>query len=105
MFLIFFTGNDNPMGFVSLVQSSSTLGHRRKKGSVNPKLPTSDEEKCELNMEDTMTHYNERRLEEFGTHFDDSSWLFSISSGWKGGVHVQVNILFKQERLSFVFSL
>ena len=86
------------MGFVTLVQSSSTLGHRRKKGSPDHKLPTVDEEKDELNMDDTMTYYNERRLEEFATHFDDSSWLLSINCGWKGGIHVQVNTQYMQKK-------
>ena len=85
--------SDNPVGLVSLLQSTSVLGHRRRKsgsnngGSSSYKLPTSDDER--LDPTDRMTYYNEKRIEEFKAHFDESSWIMSISGGWEGGVHVQ----------------
>jgi E3 ubiquitin-protein ligase UBR3 len=35
-----------------------------------------------------MAAHFEKRLEMYKLHFDESSWLQSMSSGWEGGVHV-----------------
>lgn len=83
--------SDNPVGLVTLLQPSSVLGHRQKYGGILNRLPTcSSEEQITLNArEETMCAHNERRVDEYKQHFDDSSWLLSVSGGWEGGVHVQ----------------
>lgn len=76
---------------MTLLQPSSVLGHRQRAGSSASMLPTCPEEE-QANArteEDTMCAHNERRVDEYKQHFDDSSWLLSISGGWEGGVHVQ----------------
>lgn len=84
--------SDNPVGLVTLLQPSSVLGHRHKVGNEsNNRLPTCSEEEgpAQTAREETMYAHNERRVDEFKQHFEDSSWLLSISGGWEGGVHVQ----------------
>lgn len=83
--------SDNPVGLVTLLQPSSVLGHRQKWGSVVTRLPTcsTEEQAVIVARDETMCFHNERRVDEYKQHFDDSSWLLSISGGWEGGVHVQ----------------
>lgn len=86
------SSDDNPIGLVILLQSSSMLGHRRAQSMGEPvMIPTSDEGRGKLAEAklSTMTSHNEKRLESYKSNFEDSSWLLSISAGWEGGVHVQ----------------
>lgn len=32
-----------------------------------------------------MASFHRGRLEEYKLHFDESSWLQSVSAGWEGG--------------------
>lgn len=62
---------DKPMGLVVLVQASSVLGHRRKFGAgERAVLPTTEDERRELNRDDVQASEFDRRVEEFDRHFD-----------------------------------
>ncbi|XP_060521351.1 E3 ubiquitin-protein ligase Ubr3 [Cylas formicarius] len=81
---------DKPMGLVVLIQATSVIGHRRRYGqSERWVLPTCDEEREQLQRDETLSAEFNRRVEEFDRHFDPQSWFLSVNTGWDGGVHVQ----------------
>ncbi|KAI5639121.1 E3 ubiquitin-protein ligase Ubr3 [Phthorimaea operculella] len=85
------TTPQDPIGAVVLLQSTSVLGHRRKVGSGDARLALSEAERARLAAQHDTTaaahHY--RVHDELHQHFDQDSWLTSVSVGWEGGVHVQ----------------
>ncbi|XP_044728240.1 E3 ubiquitin-protein ligase Ubr3 [Chrysoperla carnea] len=79
---------DEPMGLVVLVQSTSVTAHRRR-DPERVVLPTSEEERQTFHRDDILASEFDRRVEELDRHFDSQSWLLSVNLGWEGGVHVQ----------------
>ncbi|KAG7208964.1 hypothetical protein KM043_015133 [Ampulex compressa] len=80
------SSEDKPMGLIVLVQATSVPGHERRH-SERLVLPTSDEDPAI--PKDTRGVYFDRRVDEMNRHFDPSSCLLSVNSGWEGGIHVQ----------------
>ncbi|XP_028172665.1 E3 ubiquitin-protein ligase Ubr3 [Ostrinia furnacalis] len=81
----------DPIGLCALLQSTSVLGHRRKAGSGDARLALSEAERARLAAQhDTTAAAHHYRLhDDLHAHFDQESWLMSVSVGWEGGVHVQ----------------
>ncbi|CAH0585949.1 unnamed protein product [Chrysodeixis includens] len=81
----------DPIGLVVLLQSTSVLGHRRRAGGGGARLALSEVERARLQAQHDATaaahHY--RLHDDLHQHFDQESWLVSVSVGWEGGVHVQ----------------
>ncbi|KAJ8721814.1 hypothetical protein PYW08_004216 [Mythimna loreyi] len=81
----------DPMGLVVLLQSTSVLGHRRRAGGGGARLALSEADRAgQQQQHDTTAAAHHYRLhDELHQHFDQESWLVSVSVGWEGGVHVQ----------------
>ncbi|GBP21649.1 E3 ubiquitin-protein ligase UBR3 [Eumeta japonica] len=71
--------------------STSVLGHRRRADSAGARLALSEAERARLSAqhENTAAAHHDRHHEQLQEHFDQCSWLLSVSVGWEGGVHVQ----------------
>ncbi|CAB3261049.1 unnamed protein product [Arctia plantaginis] len=80
----------DPIGLVVLLQSTSVLGHRRRAGCGDARLALSEAERARLQAQhDTTAAAHHYRLhDDLHQHFDQESWLVSVSVGWEGGVHV-----------------
>lgn len=80
----------DPIGLVVLLQSTSVLGHRRRAGAGDARLALSEAERARLAAQhDTTAAAHHYRLhDELHQHYDQESWLTSVSVGWEGGVHV-----------------
>ncbi|KAJ8731652.1 hypothetical protein PYW07_004816 [Mythimna separata] len=85
------TTPSDPMGLVVLLQSTSVLGHRRRAGGGGGRLPLSEADRAgQQQQHDTTAAAHHYRLhDDLHQHFDQESWLVSVSVGWEGGVHVQ----------------
>lgn len=81
------TEND-PIGLVVLVESSSVTGHRRRSGERS-KLPLCDEDREEAGPMLSMSQEFNRRIELMSEAYGKESWYFGQNLGWEGGVHVQ----------------
>lgn len=81
------TEND-PIGLVVLVESSSVTGHRRRSGERS-KLPLCDEDREESGPMLSMSKEFNRRIELMSEAYGKESWYFGQNLGWEGGVHVQ----------------
>ncbi|XP_032517089.2 E3 ubiquitin-protein ligase Ubr3 [Danaus plexippus] len=81
----------DPIGLVVLLQSTSVLGHRRRRGSGGARLALCEAERARLAQQQHATaaahHY--RLHDELHQHFDQDSWVLSVSVGWEGGVAAQ----------------
>ncbi|XP_068633066.1 E3 ubiquitin-protein ligase Ubr3 isoform X2 [Battus philenor] len=81
----------DPIGLVVLLQSTSVLGHRRRAGSGGARLALCEAERARLAAQRDLTaaahHY--RLHDDLQQHFDQESWVVSVSVGWEGGVHAQ----------------
>ncbi|XP_045773199.1 E3 ubiquitin-protein ligase Ubr3 isoform X1 [Maniola jurtina] len=85
------TTAQDPIGLVVLLQSTSVLGHRRRKGSGVAHLALSEAERTRLAAQQGATaaahHY--RLHDDLDQYFDQESWVLSVSVGWEGGVAAQ----------------
>ncbi|XP_069359695.1 uncharacterized protein Ubr3 isoform X1 [Maniola hyperantus] len=85
------TTAQDPIGLVVLLQSTSVLGHRRRKGSGVAHLALSESERTRLASQQGATaaahHY--RLHDDLDQYFDQESWVLSVSVGWEGGVAAQ----------------
>lgn len=81
----------DPVGLVVLLQSTSVLGHRRRRGSGPARLPLSEPERERLARQRraTAAAHLQRLHDELGPYFDRESWVLSLSVGWEGGVAAQ----------------
>ncbi|CAG5038301.1 unnamed protein product [Parnassius apollo] len=81
----------DPIGLVVLLQSTSVLGHRRRAGSGVARLALSEADRARLAAQRELTaaahHY--RLHDDLQQHFDQESWVTSVSVGWEGGVAAQ----------------
>ncbi|XP_064072729.1 E3 ubiquitin-protein ligase Ubr3 [Vanessa tameamea] len=81
----------DPIGLVVLLQSTSVLGHRRRKGSGQARLALSEVERERLSMQHrgTAAAHFYRLHDDLSLYFDQESWVLSLSVGWEGGVAAQ----------------
>lgn len=81
---------DDPIGLVVLVESSSVIGHRRQ-ASQRYTLPLCDEEKAVNGAPapEPMSRVFNERIELLSARYGEQSWYFGQNVGWEGGVHVQ----------------
>ena len=79
---------DKPVGLVVLMQATSVLGHKHN-NNEHLSLPVREEDRSKLAVDDSLSTEYESRLEELMRHFDPTSYLLSVNSGWQGGVSVQ----------------
>ncbi|CAH2048305.1 unnamed protein product, partial [Iphiclides podalirius] len=81
----------DPIGLVVLLQSTSVLGHRRRAGGGGARLALCEAERARLAAQRDLTaaahHY--RLHDDLHQHFDQESWVLSVSVGWEGGVVAQ----------------
>ncbi|GAB0095755.1 E3 ubiquitin-protein ligase [Sergentomyia squamirostris] len=81
------TEND-PIGLVVLVESSSVVGHRRKTAERFA-LPLTDQEKDRPEWNVKLASDFNRRTDILTRKFGEQSWYLSNNLAWEGGVHVQ----------------
>ncbi|XP_013164217.1 PREDICTED: E3 ubiquitin-protein ligase UBR3-like [Papilio xuthus] len=81
----------DPIGLVVLLQSTSVLGHRRRAGCGGARLALCEAERARLagQRELTAAAHHYRLHDDLHQHFDQESWVVSVSVGWEGGVHAQ----------------
>ncbi|CAK1554542.1 unnamed protein product [Leptosia nina] len=81
----------DPIGLVVLLQSTSVLGHRRRAGSSEGVLALSESERARLaaHQYSTAAAHHYRLHDDLHQHFDQESWVLSVSVGWEGGVMSQ----------------
>jgi len=86
---------DRPLGAVTLLQSTSILGHREsihdKHNYIKHSLPLSDDINYKQLQTDTMCWKKEEtRVKILREAFSIDSCKYSINIGWKGGVYAQM---------------
>ncbi|CAH0715854.1 unnamed protein product, partial [Brenthis ino] len=84
----------DPIGLVVLLQSTSVLGHRRRRrgpADAPARLALSEAERARLAAaaHGTAAAHHYRLHDELQQHFERDSWVLSVSVGWEGGVAAQ----------------